>query len=341
MRLVLLFLLATLGATAQVSNLRSINSALDEQAPVLSPDGKQLYLTITSNQQNPAGLRDHGDIWISTMTSDGWGKPVHGGTLINNSLHNIIAGFSADGKRMYLMNHYSVDDNPVTTQGLAVSTMTADGWSRPQNIPIPHFKNRSAYQAGYISDDAQVLVFSADSYETKGAEDIYVSLSIGGKWSEPINLGSVINTEHQDVCPALSADKSRLYFASNGHGGYGSFDIFYSDRLDDTWKKWSEPQNMGEKVNSEGRELFYREFGDVAFLTSTQNSDGYSDIRTCTQVRKDTSRVAAPVLATPPPTDTVRLREVAYATTIDSLSTITKVTGLVTNASTQEIIAGS
>ena len=116
MRLVLPLFFLCLAAHGQVSNLKSINSALDEQAPVLSPDGKELYFTITSHTQNAGGIRDHGDIWVSTLTETGWGPPVHTGPGINNSLHNIIAGFSADGKKMYLMNHYSPDGSPVTTQ---------------------------------------------------------------------------------------------------------------------------------------------------------------------------------------------------------------------------------
>jgi OOP family OmpA-OmpF porin len=339
MRILFFLMLMSLGVHAQVSNLRLINSALDEQAPVMTPDGRQLYFTITSNHQNAGGMRDHGDIWVSTLTDAGWAAPVHAGTVINNSLHNVVAGFSADGKRMYLMNHFAPDGNPVTTQGLAVSTMTSDGWSKPQNINIPYFKNRSAYQAGYISNDAQVLVFSADSYDTKGAEDIYASFAANGKWSEPINLGQIINTGSQDVCPSLSADKTRLYFASNGHGGLGSFDIFYSDRLDDTWKKWSAPKNLGKDVNSEGRELYYREAGGMAFLTSTSNSDGYADIRFHSRTEKDSTTVVPAVVLTPPKADTVRLQENVYPKA-DSVNATTRIVGQIINSKTQETIGG-
>jgi OOP family OmpA-OmpF porin len=339
MRILFLLMLASFGVHAQVSNLSLINSALDEQAPVLTPDGRQLYFTITSNHQNAGGLRDHGDIWVSTLTDAGWGAPVHAGTAINNALHNVIAGFSSDGKRMYLMNHYAKDGNPVTTQGIAVSNLTTNGWSRPQNITIPYFKNRSAYQAGYISSDAQVLVFSADSYDTRGAEDIYASFFTNGKWTEPINLGPVINTVSQDVCPSLSADKKRLFFASNGHGGFGSFDILYSDRLDDTWKKWSAPKNLGKDVNSEGRELYYRESGEVAFLTSTLNSDGYADLRFSTTGMKDSTSVTPVVVIAARATDTVRLQEVVYPK-VDSTSALTRIAGQIINSRTQEAIDG-
>lgn len=43
----------------------------------------------------------------------------------------------------------------------------------------------------------------------------------------------------------------------------GSFDIFMSERLDDTWKNWSIPVNMGPAVNTDGRELYFRKFENL------------------------------------------------------------------------------
>ena len=334
-----LAVLLSIPSVAQVPNLQQVNGGWDEQSPVLTPDGRQLYFTMASNAQNVGGMRDHGDIWYSILSETGWGTPVHAGKAINNTLHNIVAGFSADGKKMYLMCHYTPDGNPVTSQGIAVSTRTEQGWSRPENITIPHFKNRSAYQAGYISTDGQVLVFSADSYGTMGAEDIYVSLFNDGKWSEPLNLGTLINTVDQDVCPSLSTDKKRLYFASNGHRGFGSFDIFYSDRLDETWKNWSQPLNLGAEINSEGRELYYRESGTAVFLTTTQNSDGYADIRFHSRP-PDSTATTDQVLPIVPPVDQQKVPD-KVEPKIDSVSASNaRISGQVINSKTNAFIAG-
>ena len=72
-----------------------------------------------------------------------------------------------------------------------------------------------------------------------------------------------------------------MFFASNGRGGEGSFDIFITQRLDDTWLNWSEPMNLGSKVNTKGQELsfVFREEAEYAYLISTQNSDGYGDLK--------------------------------------------------------------
>ena len=76
-----------------------------------------------------------------------------------------------------------------------------------------------------------------DSY---GECDIYVSFfQSNNVWTEPMNLGSVINTKEMDEDAFLAADNVTLYFESKGHGGFGGFDVFMSKRLDDTWKNWS------------------------------------------------------------------------------------------------------
>ncbi|MFM2213645.1 MAG: hypothetical protein RL427_908, partial [Bacteroidota bacterium] len=56
--------------------------------------------------------------------------------------------------------------------------------------------------------------------------------------------------------PFLLSDQRTLLFTSNGYSSYGDFDIYVSYRLDDTWKKWSEPTNLGKQINStEGEDL--------------------------------------------------------------------------------------
>jgi hypothetical protein len=80
------------------------------------------------------------------------------------------------------------------------------------------------------------------------------------------------------MAPFLTADKRRLYFSSNGHPGYGNSDIFYSDRLYESWDIWSAPKNLGVKINSPAFESFFSIYYDsVAFFSSSKNRD-FSDL---------------------------------------------------------------
>ena len=302
------------------------NTEHDEQAPMLSPDGKTLYFTVAGHPGNIGGKKDPGDIWYSTWVGDRWGPPIHGGTVINDESYNTVIGFSHDGNRIFLGNHYHS-----TTQGISVSYRTANGWSPPDYIRIPDFRNRSTYTFMYLSTTAEALVFSAEPFVGHGAEDLFVSLLRNNQWTEPINLGMTINTRMQEWAPSLSADGKILYFSTNGRKGYGSFDVYFAERLDETWTNWSTPVNMGANINTEGRELHYRTMpqAKLALYTSTQNSDGYGDIK----VFSPPPNLKDSLIAARPDT-VVQLIEIVRDTPLDDDDKLFKVFGTVTDAKT-------
>ena len=282
--IILTFLLiGSINAFAQVLTqqaLQSINSSYDEQSPVLSPDGRLLFFTVCNHPLNIAGKRDPGDIWVSEFKDGKWIAPQQAGALLNDRAYNAVAGFSADGQQVFLLNHYGPAGTVASTQGISVSRRVGSGWSRPENITIPYFQNKSSLQSGYISTDGAVFVFSAETYGTRGVEDIYVSLKLNGQWQQPINLGSQINTKLQELSPSLSPDTRTLYFSTNSKGT-GSFDVYSATRLDDTWTSWSNPANMGNEINTTGRELFFKDYSSTGFylFTTTSNSDRYGNMK--------------------------------------------------------------
>lgn len=277
----LLFAAWSLSGQSSVNDpFKLVNTSYDEQNPLVSHDGKLLFFTIGNHPLNVGGLKDPGDIWFSRWTGTEWSAPEHGGNAINNRAYNGVAGMTDDSRFLFLLGHYDGSGNTPRTQGLSVSEFRNGRWSSPRNITIPYFRNKSALISGHVVGNS-IFVFSAESYGTYGVEDLYISIrDAEGQWSEPRNLGSKINTAFQELSPALSLDGKTLYFSSNGRQGFGSFDVYASTRLDDTWYNWSDPVNLGPDVNTEGRELYYREVKVNAtfFYTSTLNSDGYGDI---------------------------------------------------------------
>jgi len=255
-----------------------LNSVYDEQAPVLTPDGTELYFTVAKHPSNVSGKNDLGDIWVSRLVDNKWSAPSPVQGTINNSAYNAVLGFSSDGQKMFLYGHYTFDGEQAGSQGISVSRRTGAGWTVPHNEAVPAFQNKSVATGGHITPDKTIFVFSANMGGTYGKEDIYVSSHVGIKWTEPKNLGAVINTENQELSPWLSADTKTLYFASNSSSP-DNFDIFSCERLDSTWINWSPPKNLGAPINSNGRELFYSTFANKIFYTSTFKSDGFGDIR--------------------------------------------------------------
>jgi len=284
MRSVLLLLLVVNLCEAQnivQESFRPVNSSFDELNPVLSHDGQTLFFTVANHPLNVGGKRDPGDIWFAEWVAGNWSEPKHAGPEINDRAYNAVAGLSVDGNEIFLLSHYDASGSTARTQGISVATRTAGKWSRPRNIAIPYFQNKSTFLSGTLSGDLKIFIFSAETYGTYGVDDLYMTINENGNWSEPHNLGNVINTPFQELSPSLSADGKTLYFSSNGRRGFGSFDVYASTRTDNSWTSWSTPVNMGAPVNTEGRELFFREYRDLGFflLTSTKNSDGYGDLR--------------------------------------------------------------
>jgi len=73
------------------------------------------------------------------------------------------------------------------------------------------------------------------------------------EWSEPVNLGSTINTAAVEANPTLSQDELSLYFLSDRTGGHGGTDIWVSRRAC-TSCDWKERQNLGSVINTSGNE---------------------------------------------------------------------------------------
>lgn len=263
-------------------SLDLVNSPYDEQNPVISPDRQVLYFTRSNHPKNMDGAKDPGDIWLSEKLSNGsWGPPRHAGEILNTKGWNGVLGFNSEGNLIYLHHHYAERGRP-RTQGIAYSRRVGDQWTTPVNIVIPYFKNLSSHQSGWLSDDENILLASFEGYSTTGAEDIYIILrNADGTWRDPVNLGPSINTAYQEFTPFYNEKDSILYFSSNGRGGKGSSDVFFSKRLDNTWKNWTVPSALGDSINTNGKELHFINYNNenFALYSSTQNSDGYGDLR--------------------------------------------------------------
>jgi OOP family OmpA-OmpF porin len=338
--LALVFALSSVTLSAQRltnSSLQLVNIPYDELNPILSPDGKTLYVTVANHPQNRGGKKDLGDIWFSRLNeTNQWSALVHGGDQLNDKAFNGVAGFSPDGSEMYLLSHYDAS-GVARTQGISVSRNNGSGWSTPQNIAIPYFQNKSSLLSGSLSQDGNVFVYSADTYGTKGVDDLYVSIKGNdGKWGEPKNLGSTLNTSFQELSPSISADGKTLYFSSNGRKGNGSFDIYSSTRLDESWSSWSAPVNMGLNVNTEGRELFYRTYPELglSIFSTTKNSDGYGDVKIYSPNEPIVNDSTAIVVKNTPDT-IVKVVEIVREPGADKM---VKVYGRVKNAKTGESI---
>lgn len=105
----------------------------------------------------------------------------------------------------------------------------------------------------------QEMVFITRNFYDEESEDGVVRLQLlfaakeGGKWSDPYPLW--FNSPDYSVGHAsLSKDGQTLYFASDMPGGMGGVDIWKSVKKESG--SWAKPENLGNKVNTKGNEMF-------------------------------------------------------------------------------------
>ncbi|HEX7411731.1 MAG TPA: OmpA family protein [Bacteroidales bacterium] len=177
-------------------------------------------------------------------------KPVNMGDSINTDGFEYINAQSVDGSRLFFTRR---SITPRGDESFFFSIRKNDAWGLAHDLGPP--VNTSGDEGALcLSPDGSQLFFAAcsrnDSY---GSCDIYVSKRNGNQWSEPLNVGPIVNSEQWDSQPSLASDGRTLYFASKRKGGKGNSDIWKSVMQTDG--KWSIPENMGDSINTSEAEM--------------------------------------------------------------------------------------
>lgn len=246
----------------------NVNTECDEVLPLMSPDGKWLYFTRALCNENKGGRFTGTDIWISRFdpTINEWGRANNDATL-NDRGNSAAIGTSTAGDILYMLKTTSTR----RPDGIYAASKVNDSWGKPRLLPVAGLEP-DEYLGAFVSPDQTVMIISMNGPDSRGREDLYISLkNEKGEWTKPKNMGSTINSTGFELSPFLSSNKRRLYFASSGHPGLGNGDIFYSDRLYDSWEIWSAPKNLGENVNSKSFDAYFSIYGDtVAYFSSNR-----------------------------------------------------------------------
>ncbi len=255
-----------------------INTAYDEREPILSPDGRTLYFWRRLSPSNTAGIDDHGDIWYSRQLRDGrWAPARQMEYPLNSQGHDFVWQVGTRHDTLWMTQVQRGRRDP----GIAYATRSRfGGWNTPQFVNVKGLISRGNCK-DYFLTQGNILLLPNEGSDTYGGSDLYVALPINDTtWSTPINLGPVVNTSGDEDAPFLTADGKTLFFNSNGHGGAGDHDVFISIRLDDSWRRWSKPVNLGKPINTPAYDYDFRiaPDGKYAYWGSEYRTQGKGDI---------------------------------------------------------------
>jgi outer membrane protein OmpA-like peptidoglycan-associated protein/tetratricopeptide (TPR) repeat protein len=174
-------------------------------------------------------------------------SPKNMGDSINSSALEYYPSLTIDGSKMIFTRRINNDED------FYESNFINGHWTKAK--PVGGKINTNLNEgAQNISQDGDWLIFAGCNYpEGQGSCDLYIAYKTkSGGWTEPENLGPIVNTDFWESSPSLSPDKRDLYFASNRAGGYGGKDIWVTHRS--IAGKWSRPENLGPTVNTDGDE---------------------------------------------------------------------------------------
>ncbi len=256
----------------------NVNSPSEESMPLLSPDGTKLYFVRTFYEGNSGGKFAGHDIWVSERSINGsWSPATNNLPNFNNLRNNAVIGTNIDATALLLINSYKA--NTVKIQGIARSIKIGNEWGKPYEIKISGLESDNSFVGFYMNKSENVLLISMNASNSIGQEDLYIShKNEDGQWTMPENLGATINTKGFEISPYLSDDGKTLFFASNGHSGYGDSDLFMSRRVYDSWVAWSKPINLGPHINSTGFDAYLTlHDNNEAFFVSTRDGE-FADI---------------------------------------------------------------
>ncbi len=249
----------------------------------------QNYLDIYSHEINKIDQGDHPSKNFSSQ--------------INTKMHEGTFAITKDRKTIYFTrNNFNkgkkkTDAKKVSNLKIYKAEWLGNDWGNITELPFNSDEFSTEHPA--LNKDGTKLHFSSDRPGGYGSFDLYsVDILPNGLYGNPMNLGETINTLRKEQFPHLDAGNN-LYFASNGHPGFGLLDIFISKYESGTYSK---PDNLGLPVNS-GYDDFSISFhsSDQGFFSSNRpggkgSDDIYSFVETKPLIIEDCQQFIAGIL---------------------------------------------
>lgn len=254
----------------EVSNFKIANSRQNEYCPMIA-DKKDAVIYFTSDRNPNPKKREKlyvwtgngfSDLWMikeqkqrrrrrgSANTEKKWDRPEHLEAPPNTAANDGTPAFNRRFNVMYF-TICNGGNNKQPHCKIYESRKVGTGWGEPEVLSFCENDSTASYGQPTLSPDGKKLYFSSNREGGYGGHDLWVVNYVrrGRTWSEPVNLGPVINTAKNEMFPYWNQHDNKLYFSSSGHPGFGGLDLFVSEG---SGEEWSVPENLSIPMNSGG-----------------------------------------------------------------------------------------
>jgi len=249
-----------------------ISTPADEYLGCISPDMELFFFTRKSLKRDkyagPAGgSRMVEEFSMARKLSTGFEQGAALPPPFNEKYNEGGPSITADNRRLFF-TICQPNDTGYLECDLYTSVRSKEGWSPAERLPEPINRVGSWESQPSVSANGDEMVFASNRPGGLGGLDLYVcKRTTQGQWTDPVNMGSPINTPGGDKTPFLHSDSRTLYFSSDGHPGMGGYDLYWSKS---DGQQWSKPTNLGYPINTDKDNvgLFVSLDGATAYYSS-------------------------------------------------------------------------
>ncbi len=205
----------------------------------ISPDGKEIYYCVA------IGNYTYSTILYTKEVNGNWLPPEIVPFSGGPGVMDFEPAFSQDGTRLFFLSNRPDGDEPLGDQDIWVVDRTPEGWSTPKNLGAPVNTDGGEFYPSLTSDGT--LYFTRNE-KGSGLNQIFRSKWENGAFQEPELLPEQVNCGTNRFNAFIASDESYMIVPAAGMAD--AFDgVDYYLVIRDSEDRWSEPVNLGEKIN--------------------------------------------------------------------------------------------
>jgi outer membrane protein OmpA-like peptidoglycan-associated protein len=242
------FVMAESQEKVEPLNMQPLSEEVDrfplQYFPAMTAD--ENFIIFTARKGNHASFDEN--IYVSRKVNGHWLVPQGISNLINTSENEGTSSINADGRVLVFTRCGSPEGQG--SCDLFITEREGNVWKQPRplrEVNSPYWDSHPS-----LSADGRRIFFTSARPGGQGRMDIWCAEKDSNEvWQTPYNLGQEINTPFDEETPFIHANGQTLYFASDGHPGFGKIDLFATSPAGNGWRK---PKNLGRAINGNGNE---------------------------------------------------------------------------------------
>lgn len=197
----------------------SKNPAYKDLEPHISPDGRKFYFVSNRPAKENKDGKENWDIWIMDKTSEGWSEPYNPGQPLNSKAREFFPSVTKDGTIYFTREGQNVNN------GIYRSRFVNGNFTTATRLPEQVNTGKARYNAFIAPDEKYIIIPVFGRKDSYGGTDYYISFRNSmDRWTEPLNMGSQINSAAgAEWSASVSPDGKYIFFMTNREENSSNF----------------------------------------------------------------------------------------------------------------------